>query len=111
MTVQESSLQKEKIRVYVLARELDMESKDLLDLCRRAGMDVKNQLSSLDPEQKDQIVHLVKKGPSSAPPAAAKPAAPVLPNIATPVPTLPSRQVRREAEPTRQVATLPAAPR
>jgi translation initiation factor IF-2 len=107
MTGQEPSLQKEKVRVYVLARELDMESKDLLDLCRRAGMDVKNQLSSLDPEQKDQIVLLVKKGPPTGTPTLPKPAAPVLPNIATPVPTLPTRHVRREAEPARP-ATTPA---
>jgi translation initiation factor IF-2 len=97
----ESSL-KDKIRVYVLARELDMESKDLLDLCRRAGMDVKNQLSSLDPEQKDQIVQMLKKGPpSSAPTTPAKSAAPVIPNIAAPVPNLQSRPVRREPEPPR----------
>jgi len=30
-----------------------MESKDLLDMCRQAGIDVKNQLSSLTPEQRD----------------------------------------------------------
>ena len=34
-------MQKEKVRVYALARELDMESKDLLDMCRQAGYDVK----------------------------------------------------------------------
>lgn len=71
---------KEKIRVYALARELDIDSKDLLDLCRQRGMDVKNQLSSLDPEQRDEIVALIKKGVKGtavAAPAAAP--APVLP--------------------------------
>ena len=29
-----------------LAHELDMESKDLLDLCRQHGIDVQNQLST-----------------------------------------------------------------
>ena len=45
-------MQKEKVRVYILARELNMESKDLLDLCGTLGLDVKNQLSNLDPEQR-----------------------------------------------------------
>jgi translation initiation factor IF-2 len=75
-------LQKEKVRVYALARELNMESKDLLDLCRQAGMDLKNQLSSIDPEQKDSIVQLVKRGgsaPATAAPTAA--AAPTLPSF------------------------------
>ena len=44
-------MQKEKVRIYALARELNVESKDLLDLCKQAGFDVKNQLSSLDPDQ------------------------------------------------------------
>src|SRR5207237_805835 len=55
VSAQEFRLQKDKVRVYALARELDMESKDLLDFCRQAGIDVKNQLSSLDPEQRDLI--------------------------------------------------------
>ena len=49
-------MQKEKVRVYALARELNMESKDLLDVCRSAGLDVKNQLSGIEPEQRDMIV-------------------------------------------------------
>ena len=54
MTVQEFRLQ-DKIRIYALARELNVETKDLIDLCRQAGLDVKNQLSSLDPHQRDMI--------------------------------------------------------
>ncbi len=38
-----------------LARELDVESKDLLDLCKQAGFDVKNQLSNLETEQVDTL--------------------------------------------------------
>src|SRR5207244_13644268 len=44
-TVEEPCLQREKVRVYALARELNVESKDLLDLCKQLGFDVKNQLS------------------------------------------------------------------
>ncbi len=65
-------MQKEKLRVYALARELNMESKDLLDLCRQHGLDVKNQLSNLEPEQVQAIQDLVRKGGGvavAAPPA------------------------------------------
>ncbi len=64
-------MQNEKVRIYHLAHELDMESKALLDLCRNHGMDVKNQLSTLSPEQRESIVALVRKGPPSAPPQVA----------------------------------------
>ena len=60
----------EKVRVYALARELNIESKDLLDMCKKAGFDVKNQLSSLEPEQRDAVVEMIKKAshkPAAAP--------------------------------------------
>ena len=47
-------MQKEKIRVYVLARELNVDTKVLLDMCKQAGYDVKNQLSNLEPEQRER---------------------------------------------------------
>src|SRR5262245_37205864 len=100
VSVEEFRLQREKVRVYALARELNMESKDLLDLCRQAGFDVKNQLSSLDPEQRDAVEQLVKRGGAAVAVAApSKPAAPVLPNVDTPMRNLNVRPVRREAEP------------
>ncbi|MBL8797400.1 MAG: translation initiation factor IF-2 [Planctomycetia bacterium] len=96
-------MQKEKTRVYVLARELNIESKDLLDMCRQAGMDVKNQLSSLEPEQRVQIEALLKKGPKAAPaPARAAPAVTALPtNLDNRVRTLP---------PVRRTTASPVAP-
>jgi translation initiation factor IF-2 len=99
MSVQELGLQKEKVRVYALARELNIESKDLLDMCRQAGFDVKNQLSSLDPDQRDLVEQMVRRGGGGVAVAAApKPATPVIPTLPTPVPTLSSRPVRREVE-------------
>ena len=53
---------KEKVRIFALARELDMETKDLLVLCQQNGLDVKNQLSTIEPEVRDQILQLVKRG-------------------------------------------------
>src|SRR5262249_55418070 len=88
--------QKEKVRVYVLARELDIDSKDLLNICRQVGFDVKNQLSSLDPEQRDAVVQLVRQGGGVAVAPAPKSAAPVIPTVSSPVPVLHSPRVRRE---------------
>jgi len=58
-----------KIRIYELARELDMESKALIDLCKQAGIELRNQLSSVDADVRDQIVALVKRGAQPAGPA------------------------------------------
>lgn len=101
-------MQKEKVRVYSLARELNIESKDLVDLCRQHGFDVKNQLSSLDPDQAEQVKVLVKKGGGGsavavAPPPPSKPA--VIPSIPTPVPVLSGRPRVAPAAPP------PAAPK
>src|SRR5262245_32375775 len=99
ISVEEQRLQK-NVRVYALARELDIESKDLLDLCKQAGFDVKNQLSNLEPEQVTALKELVKRGPktASAPPAPSKPLTPVLmPEVGKAIPNLTTRP-RREVE-------------
>ncbi len=116
MTVEEFRLQKDKVRVFALARELNIETKDLLDYCRQAGIQVKNQLSTLDPDQRDLIEQMVKRG-ASAPVAVAAPAKPVLPTplpeVSKNVPVLQTRPVRREAEtvrPSSPPSSAPAAP-
>jgi hypothetical protein len=58
-------LNRERIRVYLLARELDIDTSDLLRLCLREGYDVKNQLSSLDAVQQSRLVEAVRKLKSS----------------------------------------------
>ncbi len=113
MAVEELHLQKDKIRVYVLARELNIETKELLELCKKAGLDVKNQLSSIDPEHKDMIVQLVKKGAHKPAPLPAKSAAtPVLPDVNKPIRILDTR-AKRETEIPRPAppaaAEIPAA--
>jgi len=55
-------LAQEKIRIFALARQLNLQAKDLLELCQRHGINVTNQLSTLDPDQRDQVVELVRKG-------------------------------------------------
>ena len=39
-----------KIRVYELARELNMESKELVEALNAGGLDIKNYMSTLDEE-------------------------------------------------------------
>ncbi len=74
-------MQKEKVRIFALARELGIESKDLLNLCRQNGIDVKNQLSTIEPEVRDQVVQLVQKqGSKTAPPPTPR----VVPPLVTP---------------------------
>ncbi len=90
---------KEKIRVYQLARELNIETKDLLDLCKKAGIDAKNQLSNLEPEHRDKIEAMIKA--ASAKPAPTKTAAPKaapVPEKIKHIPTLVKPKVR-EPEP------------
>lgn len=70
-------MSQDKVRVYALARELNMESKDLLDLCRDNNIDVRNQLSNLKPADADRIVKLVRSGggvATASPPPRTEPA-------------------------------------
>src|SRR5262249_33853822 len=107
-------LQREKVRIYALAKELNVDIKDLLDLCHQAGFPVKNHMSSLDPEQRDAVELLVRKGGGAAAAPAPNPVVSTIPTIPPPVPVLPSRTVRREIEPAKPVAPpptpAPAAP-
>src|SRR5260370_39711128 len=103
-SAQEWRLQREKVRIYALAKELNVESKDLLDLCRQAGFDVKNQLSVLDPEPRDAVEVMIRKGGGAAVAAPPKPVVSAIPNIPTPVPLLPSRTGPRVPVPGRPAA-------
>jgi translation initiation factor IF-2 len=91
--------QREKVRVYILARELDIDTADLLRLCHQAGYDVKNQLSNLDPDQQHTLEEMVKKSSKST--ASAAPAKPVtkvvLPDEKA-VPNLSVHAVKREVD-------------
>ena len=45
-----------KPRVYVLANELDLDTKTVLEFCKELGYgSIKNQLSSLEPDQVDAV--------------------------------------------------------
>lgn len=100
-------MQKEKVRVYELARELDRESSELLQVCRQLGFDVKNQLSSLNAEQRAAVEQMVKgSGGGVAAPPTPKPSIPVTEPLSGKVRVLAQRQPRREPD---LVKTPPAA--
>ena len=108
-------MQKEKVRLYLLAKELEVDCKDLIDLCKGQGWDVKNQLSSIEPEQRDQLVQMVKKGggrPAPAP-SADQNRGPAIPSAPTPLrPPALARPVppRPIPQPVRPPTLAPAKP-
>jgi translation initiation factor IF-2 len=109
-------LVREKVRIFALARELDMESKDLLNVCRQAGIDVKNQLSTLDPDQRDLVELMVRKS-QNAPAPQSPTASPPLqaPSKKVPIldkraPVIPARPGPRETESIPKTDQHPPAP-
>ncbi|MFO0864837.1 MAG: translation initiation factor IF-2 [Gemmataceae bacterium] len=93
-------MSKEKIRVYALARDLNVESKDLLEMCKQAGFDVKNQLSNLEVEQAEALKKLLKSPKAaSAPAVPAKPVTPTITPEAKPVRNLAPVRPKRETQP------------
>ena len=70
-------MSKGKVRLYQLARELNVESKDLIDLLRAAGSDVKNHMTTIDAPTRQLAMDLVsgkvKPGKVPAPEAPPKP--------------------------------------
>lgn len=108
-------MQKEKVRLYLLAKELNVDCKDLVDLCHRQGIDVKNQLSSIEPAQRDIIAGIISKGGLKAP--VGKPAAMVPPPAPSsgPPPLVPQKPpqlskpvARKEKEPEAKPVVEPA---
>jgi hypothetical protein len=57
------------IRVYRLARELDLPSGVVLERARRLGFGVPNQLSTLDPRQRAAVEDDLRRFPPGEPPA------------------------------------------
>ncbi len=81
------------MRVHELAKELTLSSKDLLDKLHALGMDVKNHMSTLTPEQVQQVRSGAPAAPAAAPVPAAtekapKPAAPPPPPPEPPAPVV-----------------------
>ncbi|MEW4529241.1 translation initiation factor IF-2 [Maioricimonas sp. JC845] len=75
-----------KIRIFALAKELGLDSKELIQRCNEAGLNVKSSpLASISPEERDMVLELIRKneeggrsepGPSAPPTPSREPAAP-----------------------------------
>ncbi len=74
-----------KVRIFELAKELGISSKELIGLFDRLGLEAKNQLSVVDDKIADLVRGvLLRKGQPAAAPAPVVPAAPVAAAVAPP---------------------------
>ncbi|MDB5392190.1 MAG: translation initiation factor [Planctomycetaceae bacterium] len=69
----------QKIRIFALAKELSMDSKDLIEACAKVGIILKNSaLASISPEEKDKVLEFLKgSSPVAQAPSKAVPVVPV----------------------------------
>lgn len=68
-----------KIRIFALAKELDIDSKLLIDYCSKAGITIKNSaLASISPEERDRVLEIIRSSgsPATATAVATPPSAP-----------------------------------
>jgi translation initiation factor IF-2 len=56
-----------KIRIFTLAKELDMDSKVLIGVCQKVGIHLKDSpLASISEEEKERVLAFIREGASSA---------------------------------------------
>ncbi|MGB2780083.1 MAG: translation initiation factor IF-2 N-terminal domain-containing protein, partial [Phycisphaerae bacterium] len=68
------------VRIYELAREFDLPTKEVLAACREAGLDVKSHSSTVEEDEADRIrARLAPESAEVADQAVAPPAAPEAP--------------------------------
>ena len=63
-------------RIYELAKDLNVSSKDLVSIANKANMSVKNHMSTLDDKAIQTLTNAVKKNNNSAKSQAAEQKAP-----------------------------------
>jgi translation initiation factor IF-2 len=98
-----------KVRIFELAKELNMASKDLIALFGRLGLEAKSQLSVVEPKVADLLRAQLK---APAKPAAAKAAAPAPAQAVAAAPAAPAAPVAEApvaAAPVAAVAAVAAA--
>ena len=94
------------VRIYALAKELKLDSKELVDICTKAGFPGKGSaLASLTDEEAEKVKQFMKggspkgKSATAAPPMPQRPADPArtakMPVIVTPKPAPTAPQNRR----------------
>lgn len=75
-----------KIRIFALAKELDIDSKLLIDACAKAGITIKNSaLASISPEERDRVLDVLRSGSGSGTAAVSTAPAVAAAAMATPV--------------------------
>lgn len=100
-----------KTRVYELAKELNLDSRRLIDLLRRLGVIVRNHMSTLEPETIEKVRDVVRGGPNMAgPPPPPKPPAPRPPVPPRAAPHRP-KPLARPVPPARTVPQRPTSER
>ncbi|MCC7334594.1 MAG: translation initiation factor IF-2 [Pirellulaceae bacterium] len=103
-------------RIYALAKELAMDSKDLVDLCTKIGIQNKGSaLASLEDDEVERIAKYIKGGdtPRAAAGPSASVAAPVPPAAAGPLPARrsgPIPNLNRRTAPSKQAPAPLAEP-
>ncbi len=97
-----------KIRIFALAKELDIDSKDLIQACTEVGLTVKSSpLASITPEERDMVLaHLKSKKPGGT----AKPGKASEP-VAIPREPVPERTKSKPIRALDNVAVKPSARR
>ncbi len=99
-----------KVRVFTLAKELNVESKLLLDYCKELGFaEITNQLSGLIPEQADALKERAKKvskpGAGHAPaPVSGVPPKNIIPPLAKSIHAIPKALPKPAPKPAEPVA-------
>ncbi len=103
-----------KVRVFTLAKELNVPNPLLLDYCKELGFtEITNQLNGLLPDQVEALKERVKKGPKAGAGtgaahtpvhAPAAPAKPVIPPVAKTIQALPKAPPKPAAKPAEPVA-------
>jgi len=91
-----------KIRIFALAKELDLDSKLLIDYCAKCGVQAKNVLASISPEERDQVVAYIRQLPKGSAGADARP------SVITREETIP--EAAKLTRPIRNMATMFARP-
>ena len=106
----------EKVRIYQLAKELEVESKELLAILDDMGVEYKSHSSTLDAETAEAVKQLVQadQAPAAAQPkqvAAAKPAAKAEEAAATPeLLSADEKEAKAKGGKAKAAAKAPAAP-
>src|SRR5271156_59971 len=102
-----------KVRIFELAKELNMSSKDLMALFGRLGLEAKSQLSVVEPKVADllraQLKGAAKPATKAAPAATAVAVAPPAAAVAAPAAAAPAEAAPIAAAPPPAAAVAVAA--